>query len=131
MHITITTTVSGLQGYADHVPPPVGVPPGDDLAYTELAQDRKNYTFSFDRLGLRYVQFVPPFIPSSPRSPSQTNSNSVPTLVISPWVEKGALEHLGQNGAIYSHSSLPAFISKVFPFLPCSFYQRRLSSRGP
>ncbi|KAI9570697.1 extracellular phospholipase C [Boletus coccyginus] len=78
-------------GYADHVSPPVGVPPGDNLTYTERAQDGKNYTFSFDRLGIR-----------------------VPTLVISPWVEKGALEHLGQNGAIYSHSSLPAFISKLW-----------------
>ena len=46
----------GLQGYADHVSPPVGVPPGDDLTYTELAQDGKNYTFSFDRLGVRYVR---------------------------------------------------------------------------
>ncbi|KAF8552983.1 phosphoesterase-domain-containing protein [Imleria badia] len=78
-------------GYADHVSPPVGVPPGDDITYTERAQDGKNYTFSFDRLGVR-----------------------VPTLVISPWVEKGALEHLGQNDAIYSHSSLPAFISKLW-----------------
>ncbi|KAG8219154.1 extracellular phospholipase C [Butyriboletus roseoflavus] len=78
-------------GYADHVSPPVGVPPGDDLTYTELAQDGKNYTFSFDRLGLR-----------------------VPALVISPWVEKGALEHFGTNGLIYSHSSLPAFISKLW-----------------
>ena len=43
----------------------------------------------------------------------QKNMDSVPTLVISPWVEKGALEHLGKNDLIYSHSSLPAFISKV------------------
>jgi len=78
-------------GYADHVPPPVGVPPGDDLTYTELAQDGKYYTFSFDRLGLR-----------------------VPTLAISPWIEKGALERVGKDGSIYSHSSLPAFISKLW-----------------
>ena len=50
-----------VQGYADHVSPPVGVPPGDDLIYTELAHDGKNHTFSFDRLGLRYVRRVFPF----------------------------------------------------------------------
>ena len=46
------------QGYADHVSPPVGVSPGDNITYTELAQDGKNYTFSFDRLGVRYVRSV-------------------------------------------------------------------------
>ncbi|KAF9233990.1 phosphoesterase [Melanogaster broomeanus] len=49
-------------GFADHVSPPVGVPPGDNLTYTELAADGQNYTFNFDRLGVR-----------------------VPTIVMSPW----------------------------------------------
>jgi len=53
MHIT-----HSVQGFADHVPPPVGVPPGDNLTYTEQAQDGRNYTFSFDRLGIRYVRVV-------------------------------------------------------------------------
>ena len=40
---------------------------------------------------------------------------SVPALVISPWVKKGAIEHDGINGEglTYTHSSLAAFISKV------------------
>ncbi|KAG9317969.1 phosphoesterase family-domain-containing protein [Chiua virens] len=78
-------------GFADHVSPPMGVPPGDKLTYTEKAQDGKSYTFSFDRLGVR-----------------------VATLLISPWVPKGGLEHVGQGGAIYSHSSLAAFIGKLW-----------------
>ncbi|KAF8838111.1 phosphoesterase superfamily protein [Paxillus ammoniavirescens] len=79
-------------GFADHVPPPVGVP-SDGLTYTELAQDGQNYTFNFDRLGVR-----------------------VPTIVISPWVKKGALETMGENGLLktYSHSSLAGFISKLW-----------------
>ncbi|KAG6375750.1 phosphoesterase family-domain-containing protein [Boletus reticuloceps] len=90
-NILFLVTFDEHGGYADHVSPPVGIPPGDNLTYTEVAQDGKEYTFSFDRLGVR-----------------------VPSLVISPWVQKGALERLGPNDAIYSHSSLPAFISKLW-----------------
>ena len=43
------------QGFADHVPPPVGVPNPDGLTYTETALDGKNYTFDFTRLGVRCV----------------------------------------------------------------------------
>ncbi|RJE16599.1 Phosphatidylglycerol specific phospholipase, partial [Aspergillus sclerotialis] len=50
-------------GFADHVPPPEGIPPGDNLTYTEEAGDGKPATFHFDRLGIR-----------------------VPTVLISPWV---------------------------------------------
>ncbi|KAF8802573.1 PLC-A group protein Nfis1 [Phlegmacium glaucopus] len=79
-------------GFADHVPPPVGVPNPDGLTYTEVAGDGKNYTFNFDRLGVR-----------------------VPTLLISPWVGKGVVEHNGvNNGLTYTHSSLPAFIGKLW-----------------
>ncbi|KAK9252415.1 phosphoesterase [Lipomyces tetrasporus] len=79
-------------GFGDHVPPPVGVPPGDDLTYTELAPDGKNMTFDFKRLGVR-----------------------VPTLAISPWVQKGVIEHKGMNnGGEYDHTSIPAFIAKLW-----------------
>ena len=53
---------------------PVGVPAGDSIPYTEKAADGKNITFNFDRLGMR-----------------------VPTLLISPWVRKGSLQHRGIN----------------------------------
>ncbi len=43
---------------------------------------------------------------------------SVPTILISPWVEKGAIEHNGtNNGNVYSHSSIAGFISKVNFFM--------------
>ncbi|KDR74439.1 hypothetical protein GALMADRAFT_157644 [Galerina marginata CBS 339.88] len=80
------------RGFADHVPPPTGVPNPDGLTYTEVSLDGKNYTFNFDRLGVR-----------------------VPTLIISPWVQKGVIEHAGQNqGLSYSHSSIAAFMGKLW-----------------
>lgn len=67
-------------GFGDHVSPPVNVPAGDDILYTEKAMDGLNYTFDFKRLGIR-----------------------VPTLVISPWVGKGVIESKGtNNGGEYS-----------------------------
>jgi phospholipase C len=79
-------------GFADHVPPPENVPAGDSLTYTEKAPDGKNITFDFTRLGIR-----------------------VPTLVISPWVGKGVVEHKGSNqGGEYSHTSLLAFLAKLW-----------------
>ncbi|KAJ5246890.1 hypothetical protein N7468_001873, partial [Penicillium chermesinum] len=59
-------------GFADHVHPPTGVPPGDSLTYTEKAPDGKPYTFNFDRLGIR-----------------------VPAMLISPWVGKFVSELWG------------------------------------
>ena len=42
---------------------------------------------------------------------------SVPTILISPWVQKGIVEHDGiNNGLTYSHSSIAGFISKAKPF---------------
>jgi phospholipase C len=71
-------------GFGDHVPPPHNVPPGDDITYTETAQDGKNITFDFKRLGVR-----------------------VPTLLISPWVEQGHIEKRGlNNGGEYTHTSI-------------------------
>lgn len=79
-------------GFGDHVPPPVGVPPGDSLTYTEKAPDGKNITFSFDRLGPR-----------------------VPALLISPWVGKGVVENKGRNnGGEYTHTSILNFLSELW-----------------
>jgi phospholipase C len=79
-------------GFADHVAPPVNVPAGDSLTYTEKAADGKNATFDFSRLGVR-----------------------VPTMLISPWVGKGVIENKGSNnGGIYTHSSIPGFLAKLW-----------------
>lgn len=79
-------------GFGDHVPPPVGVPAGDDLIYTEKATDGNNITFSFNRLGPR-----------------------VPTLLISPWVGKGVVENKGRNhGGEYTHTSILNFLSELW-----------------
>ena len=79
-------------GFADHVTPPINVPAGDSLTYTEKAPDGKKITFDFTRLGVR-----------------------VPTLLISPWVGKGAVEHKGcNNGGEYTHTSILGFLSKLW-----------------
>ena len=79
-------------GFADHVPPPVNVPKGDNLTYSEVAHDGKSITFSFDRLGVR-----------------------VPTILISPWVGKGVVETNGtDNGGVYSHTSILAFLQELW-----------------
>jgi phospholipase C len=79
-------------GFGDHVPPPVGVPAGDDLTYTETAPDGKNITFDFKRLGVR-----------------------VPTLLISPWVGKGIVESKGSNnGGEYTHTSILGFLNELW-----------------
>jgi phospholipase C len=80
-------------GFADHVPPPINVPPGDSLLYTEFAPDAKPITFDFTRLGMR-----------------------VPTLLISPWVPKGAVENMPPPEQVgeYTHTSIPAFLAKMW-----------------
>ncbi|KAJ3260665.1 hypothetical protein HK103_000297 [Boothiomyces macroporosus] len=77
-------------GFADHVPPPVNVPAGDALTYQQTAPDGQTATFDFTRLGVR-----------------------VPTLLISPWVGKGVVEHQAQTGA-YTHTSIPKFLSSLW-----------------
>lgn len=79
-------------GFADHVSPPEGVPPGDSLTYTEDAGDGKPTTFHFDRLGIR-----------------------VPTVLMSPWVGKGVLQNRpsDQSGE-YSHTSILKFLSHLW-----------------
>lgn len=79
-------------GFADHVAPPEGVPPGDRLGYTEPTADGKATTFHFDRLGIR-----------------------VPTVLISPWVGKGVVQNrpTGQSGE-FTHTSILKFLSHLW-----------------
>ncbi|KAI3414643.1 uncharacterized protein J3R85_016059 [Psidium guajava] len=84
-------------GFFDHVPTPVrGVPSPDGIVGPEP------FNFRFDRLGVR-----------------------VPTIAVSPWIEKGTVVH-GPKGSPfptseYEHSSIPATVKKLFnlsaPFL--------------
>ncbi|KAL6010099.1 Phosphatidylglycerol/phosphatidylinositol transfer protein [Asimina triloba] len=84
-------------GFYDHVPTPSrNVPSPDDIVGPEP------FLFKFDRLGVR-----------------------VPTILVSPWIEKGTVVH-GPNGSPspsseYEHSSIPATVKKLFnlssPFL--------------
>lgn len=79
-------------GFADHVAPPTDVPPGDELSYTETAGDGKNYTFHFDRLGVR-----------------------VPTVLASPWVGKGLVQNKPADGkADFTHTSILKFVSELW-----------------
>ncbi|CAA0808865.1 Non-specific phospholipase C4 [Striga hermonthica] len=76
-------------GFFDHVPSPVeGVPSPDGITGPEP------YNFQFNRLGVR-----------------------VPTIFISPWIEKGTVLH-GPSGPYptseFEHSSIPATIKKMF-----------------
>ncbi|KAA8544625.1 hypothetical protein F0562_022637 [Nyssa sinensis] len=84
-------------GFYDHVATPVsGVPSPDGIVGPEP------FLFRFDRLGVR-----------------------VPTIMVSPWIEKGIVVH-GPKGSPfatseYEHSSIPATVKKIFnlssPFL--------------
>ncbi|CAL9108304.1 unnamed protein product [Musa textilis] len=77
-------------GFFDHVPTPVkGVPSPDGIVGPEP------FFFTFDHLGVR-----------------------VPTIMVSPWIEKGTVVH-GPNGiptptSEYEHSSIPATVKKIF-----------------
>jgi phospholipase C len=80
-------------GFYDHVPPPPGLPTGDDREYATPQRP-----FSFDRLGVR-----------------------VPAIVISAYTEKGTV--IGATPAdaasIFDHSSILATVARRFglPFL--------------
>jgi phospholipase C len=70
-------------GFGDHVPPLVNVP-GDNLTWTEVAQDGRNVTFDFKRLGMHG-----------------------PMIIMLLWVEHGTVEHYGINfGNEYTHTKL-------------------------
>ncbi|XP_022865607.1 non-specific phospholipase C4-like [Olea europaea var. sylvestris] len=76
-------------GFFDHVPTPMnGVPSPDGIVGPEP------YNFQFDRLGVR-----------------------VPTIMISPWIEKGTVLQ-GPSGPYptseFEHSSIPATVKKIF-----------------
>ncbi|XP_054798678.1 non-specific phospholipase C2 [Prosopis cineraria] len=77
-------------GFYDHVPTPVrGVPSPDGIVGPEP------FNFKFDRLGVR-----------------------VPTIAISPWIEKGTVVH-GAKGSPtatseYEHSSIAATVKKLY-----------------
>ncbi|XP_044482225.1 non-specific phospholipase C2 [Mangifera indica] len=77
-------------GYFDHVATPVrGVPSPDGIVGPEP------FLFKFDRLGVR-----------------------VPTIMVSPWIEKGTVVH-GPNGSPfptseYEHSSITATVKKIY-----------------
>nr|XP_043635481.1 non-specific phospholipase C1 isoform X2 [Erigeron canadensis] len=76
-------------GFYDHVPTPLdNVPNPDGIIGPEP------YYFGFDRLGVR-----------------------VPTLLISPWIDKGTVIHEPNGPNPYSqfeHSSIPATVKKLF-----------------
>ncbi|XP_074292437.1 non-specific phospholipase C2 isoform X1 [Silene latifolia] len=83
-------------GFYDHVPTPlIGIPSPDGIVGPEP------FLFNFDRLGVR-----------------------VPTIAVSPWIEKGTVVHK-PNGPTptseYEHSSIPATVKKLYnlssPFL--------------
>lgn len=87
MAILITYDEHG--GFYDHVPTPVeGVPNPDGI----IGPDP--FYFRFDRLGVR-----------------------VPTLLVSPWIEKGTVIHEPKGPTPHSqfeHSSIPATVKKLF-----------------
>jgi phospholipase C len=69
-------------GFYDHVVPPTTVAPGDSV--TEPENNR--YNFNFQQLGVR-----------------------VPTVVISPFIQKGVIDH-----RVYDHTSVLSTIEAIF-----------------
>ncbi|CAB4312695.1 unnamed protein product [Prunus armeniaca] len=76
-------------GFYDHVPTPVsGVPSPDGIVGPDP------FYFRFDRLGVR-----------------------VPTILVSPWIEKGTVIHEPTGptpDSHFEHSSIPATVKKLF-----------------
>jgi len=73
-------------GFYDHVPTPLNIPNPDGKVSISP-------NFDFKRLGIR-----------------------VPTIIISPWIEKGTIVHAGegpQPNSQYEHSSVSATLKKV------------------
>ena len=79
-------------GFYDHQPPPATVPTGDDSKYAN-----PNYSFLFDRLGVR-----------------------VPGIVVSAYTAKGTIigADPGDLSAVYDHSSVLATVEKFFGLQP-------------
>jgi phospholipase C len=72
-------------GIFDHVPPPACTPDGHSAG---PADTQLNYTFNFDRLGVR-----------------------VPAILISPWIPKGTV--VGTD-RVFEHASIPATVTGHF-----------------
>ncbi|KAH7667020.1 phospholipase C protein [Dioscorea alata] len=87
-------------GFFDHVPTPTkGIPSPDGIVGPDP------FFFTFDRLGVR-----------------------VPTIMVSPWIEKGTVIH-GPNGvptatSEFEHSSITATVKKLFD-LPSPYLTKR------
>jgi phospholipase C len=79
-------------GWYDHVPPPEGIPPGDQLDRGFLRNlidkfvKRGRHSFDFRRLGAR-----------------------VPTIAVSPWILPGTLDDTP-----YDHASIPRTVRELF-----------------
>jgi phospholipase C len=73
-------------GFYDHVEAPSAQPPGDQRRYESWSASEQARRFGFDRLGVR-----------------------VPALVVSPWVDKGVVDH-----TVYDHSSVVGTLAKRF-----------------
>jgi len=75
-------------GFYDHQSPATAVPPGDEVRFAN-----PNYTFRFDRLGVR-----------------------VPAIVVSPYTSKGL--QIGRDpsdrSTVFDHSSVLATVEKLF-----------------
>jgi phospholipase C len=79
-------------GFYDHQPPPATVPTGDDSQYSN-----PNYSFSFDRLGVR-----------------------VPAIVVSAYTAKGTIigDAPDNPATIFDHTSVLATVEKRFGLAP-------------
>jgi phospholipase C len=79
-------------GFYDHQPPPATVPTGDDSQYSN-----PNYSFPFDRLGVR-----------------------VPGIVVSAYTAKGTIigDALDNPATVFDHTSVLATVEKRFGLKP-------------
>jgi phospholipase C len=79
-------------GFYDHLPPPATVPTGDDSKYAN-----PNYSFLFDRLGVR-----------------------VPAIVVSAYTGKGTIigDDPGDPSTVFDHSSVLATVERLFGLEP-------------
>jgi phospholipase C len=84
-------------GFYDHVPPGPATPPNDK----KLQPENHMRSFDFTQLGVR-----------------------VPTVVISPWIPCGTIDH-----TIYDHASILKTLLRVFPELSRSIETRRFLSK--
>lgn len=81
-------------GFADHVPPPVGVPiPEDKISFTGVS-DGHNVSYSFDRLGVRVPAFIiSPLIPANTLLKTNDGTSYAPN---SAWTHTTFLHFLEQ-----------------------------------